>query len=292
MNFSRSHPGIPLSSILAVLLFIAPVAITTNGSFATAATIDSFSITSPGGSIYREENLTGQRLTDQGGMADFLRNGAAPDHLFQNWWWYRTDNTGHNDREYALSNQFSGVVNVAGDKATLVYFEDQLRITLEYSWQDDRTVRIEWELLNRELFDPVNGSFFSYTDWDLRDTPNDDAGSITAISQFVTDGPITALVTAVQNGPNLIEHALFSTTVDKLADGNVDNLGPAPPNLNGDVTVAFQWNFNLAVQGSEGDRISGVLLKRVVPEPSTALLLGSGLLLLAAHRARPGRGNP
>lgn len=61
-----------------------------------------------GGWTYRVDNIQGatNRTGTGGGLANYVR-GTTPDHLFQQWWWYRgsfTDGSGSDTREFALSN--------------------------------------------------------------------------------------------------------------------------------------------------------------------------------------------
>jgi hypothetical protein len=83
--------------------------------------------------------------------------------------------------------------------------------------------------------------------------------------------------------------------LQSLTDGNVDDLdnsglpfGPA------DFTGAFQWSTTIGVSQSEtfltqfGSNAPLLPISAsAIPEPRTALLVGLGIMLLAASRPRP-----
>jgi len=55
-----------------------------------------------GDATFTLRGIRGERITSAGGLGDYKSlGGTAPDHMFQNWWWYRT---GTDTREFALSN--------------------------------------------------------------------------------------------------------------------------------------------------------------------------------------------
>ena len=140
---------------------------------------------------------------------------------------------------------------------------------------------------------PVLGfHFFQYVDFDLADDPDGDTawivtgGGATAAWQtggggWVTETPVTS--------PSRYEVGVFADTRDKLTDlVNPDILnnvaGPVGP---GDVTWAFQWDFDL---GAQGDPNSSWQLsknkKLVIPEPATLAVLTLALLLSLLRKRR------
>ena len=55
-----------------------------------------------GDATFTLRGIRGERITSAGGLGDYKSlGGTAPNHMFQNWWWYRT---GTDTREFALSN--------------------------------------------------------------------------------------------------------------------------------------------------------------------------------------------
>jgi hypothetical protein len=175
------------------------------GAFAQSGTI---STTSPGflqlvdgGWTYRVDNIfsSAARTGTGGGLANYTR-GAAPDHLYQHWWWYRGSFVGGpaDTREFALSNlvpALSSAGAVPGQYAfgVLTYDEpvagvaNALRFRLSYAFDGINNgavgfqnlgiaiMSVRWTVTNTSDRD-IEVNFFNYIDLDVVG-PSGTAGS-------------------------------------------------------------------------------------------------------------------
>ena len=228
-----------------------------------------------GGCIYDLQNLVGERLTGNGGIAD-LTTGTT-DHLFQNWFWYR----GPGDtREYALSSQI--YASSSNNRARLVYKEpiadgltrDALLFDLEYTISDLSTVpngaappacvrcEIVIAIKIRNLTpNQMQLAFFSYNDMDLNGTAGGDSAVIAGIDnhiQLVRDpGPgATNCVAAAVYKVSSTDHVAweidsFANIRNRLTDAVADTLlNMVSPFGPGDYTGAQEWEITLGPAGS------------------------------------------
>lgn len=266
----------------------------------SAQTVDSFSLTH-GGWTYSESGLISDGTDEDAGSTNF-ENQFGVDNMFQNWWWFNTDNTG---REFALGNQVSGGTT-SSSSARLVYVEDAgpnapdaLQFDIEYtltSLPDGNSAIVQIGFKIHNLSDSEQHvRFFSYSDFDLNETAGDDSGTFIAPNQFsISDGnPLVfgGLVASV-SGLNGWEQSTFSELRDKLDDDDIDTLSNATsPFGPTDMAHGFVWDLTLAANGSANgaDQFVGSLVKYVnnpVPEPSTIAVLGVAAAGLLAKRRR------
>jgi hypothetical protein len=144
---------------------------------------------------------------------------------------------------------------------------------------------------------------FHYTDIDAEGTWNRDWATWMADpggpALSVTDGnPASGGETAPMIGYNADAYQVtdYRGLLSGLTDNGVTDLdGSGLPFSNGDITVGFQWSVTIGVGESDYFRSqvasNTVLLPQnatVVPEPAVVVLLGLGLMALAApDRSRP-----
>jgi hypothetical protein len=243
--------------------------------------------------------------TTQAGMYNWIVDGL-PVAMQKQWFWYRVGPAGP---ERSLDTlPFLGPVltdrnpftDPSLDTFAIKYLGGQFNLELTASLQGgapgsgwaDITEQIK--ISNLSAVDPLEFHFFQYVDFDLGQPfipgkvvpiADDDmvqikldqvTGRPTEVVQWDSGARVTE--TIITPDANLAEAAFFNLTLLKLNDGVADNLnnslGPLGP---GDVTWAFQWDFNIAPLGSVQISKDKIV---VVPEPGAWSFMGLGFLAL------------
>ncbi|MBI5137399.1 MAG: PEP-CTERM sorting domain-containing protein [Nitrospirae bacterium] len=228
-----------------------------------------------------------------GGMHNWVVDDV--DHLFLQDFWVRVGDE-YREQQVSSLHYVGGLAtntNIGDDRLdtlNVVYSGLGLEIDLTYvlrggadgSQGSDLTEAI----LVRNTSDRARDvSFFQYSDFDLGGTAgNDTAQLVNANTVRQTDPTTVFNETVVTPAADLWEIAFYRDTFDRLTDGDADNLGNAESPLTGDVTWAFQWDFLL--NPGQTFLISKDKNIGAVPEPSTVLLMGTGLIALALWRRR------
>lgn len=214
------------------------------------------------------------------------------DHMFRNWWWYRT-NAMQNEKPLSQLVSGAGIELIASNIAKLRFSESGLFVEMTYTLNGVTPtlgkLDIDWSV--KATGDPLTVDLFSYSDFDLNGTLSNDKGVlVNGRTVRYVDGTTAADVIASEAGLIGYEVAGWPSLLNLLNDNavyNVSNSGlPFGP---GDMTNVFQWRKVV----SQGDPLTGTLTKvidlaynppppgPVIPEPGTWALMLSGLAPVA-----------
>jgi len=206
------------------------------------------------------------------------------DHMYQQQWFYRI-----NGVVYSLDAITSApVVDASGRKVGYTYTDinNTIEVLADYSLAGGNLGSRVSDLGEALTFSnntavDLHVDIFQYTDWDLSGTPTDDGaamaidtnGGIASQWDFDTIG-LESVIPGVAHYqiatyPSLINSILAG---NDLSDGVTSMLGP------NDYTFAWQWNADIAANGSyqiSKDKQIGP----AVPEASTLVGFGSALVM-------------
>ncbi|MBY0400928.1 hypothetical protein K2X89_11575 [Myxococcota bacterium] len=233
--------------------------------------------------------------TSASNTVDVAFTGAGPaDMAFESWWFYRVSG---GSAESAFANP--DIELYGGSVGSL-------------SWSNPGGAGLFSAALSFEVFDTGAGGnlfqnmritntsgaaltidVFHYSDLDVNGTGGGDRASLGSspgnIQINQTEGGQSAPI--IGYGANAYRVSPYAVILADLTDSGVDNFSNTglPVNAPQDVTVGFQWSVTIAA-GSYRDFLTQFASNSplqsqtitVIPEPGTALLLGLGLLLLAA----------
>lgn len=220
-------------------------------------------------------------------------------HLAQQWFWIRTDTEGlFDDREYSLDeiDASPDIWQPAANIAEVSYNDGRIEVKIMYMLvsgpglysADLAEVITITNLTDEEIFI----DFFQYSDFDLNgDGGEDDMVSITGgntVLQQDLENNTTLSETVVSRSPDLSEVGIYHDTLDKLTDGDIDDLDGSthldgPANL----TWAFQWHERLIFPSESLVIVKDkVLTTMPIGEPGGALFLVAAIGGLAGRRKR------
>ena len=264
-----------------------------------------FCVATAQGALHTLTDLNSTTVIDDGssaGMSSWTVDGT--DHVSQQWFWYRIGDTGpESSLETLDATPLASLTNADFDPGNetlnLRYEDSDLRIDVSFALHGGASGSgasdiAEVVTITNLTDNPVPGvHLFQYVDFDLSGAPGGDTAWIAtgggATSAWQTGGGGWVNETPVTS-PSRYEVAFFSATRDKLTDVvNADILnnvaGPVGP---GNVTWAFQWDFDLEASGDPNSSWQLSKDKRIViPEPATlVVLIIGGLLSLLARRRR------
>ena len=269
-----------LKKLWSLILLGALASMLVGGSQALATT---FTLTHNGWTY--SENISQQ------GLGDF-KDTSNTDHMFQNWWWYRTNLDSAEKPLRTLVTMTSGGPN----NVQLVFREDAgslpnaLLIRLNYMLTgvsaNTAYVNIAWSVqhIYGQLPQPITVDFFAYSDFDLNGTPGGDtAFPPLPVHVLYNEGGTVVDVIASHDHLQGYDIDSYPNLLSLLNDGTVYNVSGLGGGT-GDMTNVFQWRATIGL----GQELSGSLTKvltlntppppgPVIPEPGTWALMLSGL---------------
>ncbi len=277
----RSHAGVK-SVLLAALIALVP-------SYASALG----SVTDGDVSFAYTSFAQGRGNTSN---VDFTGAGTN-DMAFESWWFFRVQGE---RSETALGNtpdfeEYAGSVSrlefddPGGAGIFSAILEAEVIDTGDNTGNLFQNLRI-WNNSASDLIIDI----FHYSDFDLAGTFGNDAAVLTSgsgdIQIDVSDGSLPETASFIGYGADAFDVGTYSTLLRELTDGRETDLdGSGLPFGSGDFTGAFQWSSVVVGAGEAADFLTqfgsnSALLDpeiTVIPEPSSALLVGLGLAVLS-----------
>lgn len=259
---------------------------------ATAASAQNTgAILTDGTATYRIGGTTGvinaSPTTTSSPTMDLILAGASPDHVFNDWWWFR----GPNDtREFAIANATSRTVLGANSIEygyNLGDVQGTLRYTLTQPAANSARVDQSWRLVNPTMND-IELNLFHYIDFDLNGATSNTAFLTAANNRMMVEHAASG--TAADwwgTGAHSYQVTTFATLRGLLTNTVVNNLNntglPFGP---GDYTGGYQWTIVVPGGADVVVRVfsSYGINTPAIPAPGALALLGMGGLLCARRR--------
>jgi len=213
-------------------------------------------------------------------LADFSVGGTGnPDHLFQNWWWYRVQGESN---ETAFNNASNW--SYSGNTARLEFSTANFDAVIQFSVTSIRNglgVLTTTATVFNTTSDSLTLNLFNYNDLDMNGSAGNDSADLNGVNIIrVRDGGNSGWV-ANYEGTDAYQVASFSGLRDILTDPNADDLNntglPFGP---GDWTGAFQWTFSIGALSAA----TASATITIIPTPGALALAGIGGLAAARRR--------
>jgi uncharacterized Zn-binding protein involved in type VI secretion len=199
-----------------------------------------------GDATFTLRGIRGVRTTTSGGLGDYksLSGTGVPDHMFQNWWWYRTDS---DTREFALSN-LTAFEQPQANTVSLTYAEGGLTYEITYTLSDpgdNQAVVVAQLTIANTTSTPITLNLFNYSDFDMDGSFGGDRAELVRPGYIRVYETNTAHIVTAET-PFAWQISAFSDVRDLLTDTDIDDLNNSgSPFGPGDFTGAFQWQYTL-----------------------------------------------
>jgi hypothetical protein len=218
-----------------------------------------------GDATFTLRGIRGERTTSAGGLGDYKSlGGTAPDHMFQNWWWYRTDS---DTREFALSN-LTAFDQPQANTVSLTYAEGGLTYEITYTLSDsgdNQAVVVAQLTIANTTSTPITLNLFNYSDFDMDGSVGGDRAELVRPDYMRVYETNTAHIVAAET-PFAWQIGAYPGVRDLLTDTDIDDLNNSgSPFGPGDFTGAFQWQFTL----QDGESRSTAIALTINVEPSS-----------------------
>lgn len=234
-------------------------------------------------------------IASQGGGSFTDPNNT--NHMYQNWWWFRTNLDSAEKPLFDLTSMMSGGAN----NVNLVFTEDagslqdallfNLTYTLTGISPTLAKVDIVWSVRNiyGQQPMPITVDLFAYSDFDLNGSAGGDSGVLVDLQTIrYIDGTTAVDVIASSSSLQGYDVGDYPNLLALLNDSSVYNVSNSGlPFGPGDMTNVFQWRATLGL----GQEMTGTLTKLVslqynppppvIPEPGTWMLMLSGIVPVA-----------
>lgn len=213
-------------------------------------------------------------------LADFSVGGTGnPDHLFQNWWWFRVQGDA-SETAFNSATSWSYTGNTARLEFSTANFDAVVQYTVTSIRNGLGVLTTTCTVFNTSN-DPLTLNLFNYADLDMNQSASDDSADLNGVNIIrVTDGGNSGW-RANYEGTDAYQVASFAGLRNILNDPNADDLNntglPFGP---GDWTGAFQWSFSI---GSFSAATASATIT-IIPTPGALALAGVGGLLAARRR--------
>lgn len=228
------------------------------------------------------------------GTYSWMVNGV--NHLYKQWFWFRVGPSGPEASIDALALTNQKTIDSDGDGdldiLALLYsgtgFEIYTKFILAGGSPGSKTSDMSEQIRITNLgSSPLDFHFFQFNDFDLNGTAQDDtAARINANTMKQWDPYMVYSEVVVSPAPNHWQISNTGAILTALSDGSATTLLDAQNPLSGNVSWAFQWDFNIPAGGSALIVKDKVLDPAAVPSPTALVLLASGLIGLVGLRRK------
>lgn len=230
------------------------------------------------------------RIDADSGVGMFDWEVGGQDQLEKQWFYYRAGNATLAAPINTISA--SSLLYLTGNTLITSYTNSAFTLTISYVLTGGSQGANSADILETITVLNTSGaaldfSLFQYSNFDLLGTPGGDTVTFTGWDGVVQkEGVFGIQEGIIQPTASFREAALTGSggTLDNLANIANYNLNNNGGPLPGDVTWAFQWDYQIPAGQSLDVYKDKTLIAPQVPEPTSAMLLAVGVGVLALRR--------